>query len=187
MFQDGNRLMEDGQFVDALEMYAAAYARYPNPKILLNMGTAYPQLGRFSRGREAEEEAVRRLEQVHLEGFADRYPSELGDGMRKRAAIARTLTMQPEVVLFDEPTTGLDPVMVNAIHRLILDLHRRVGFTAILVSHEIPEIFGIADRVAMLHEGAVVEVGTPEAVQASANPVVRQFITGDPEGPIQPD
>jgi phospholipid/cholesterol/gamma-HCH transport system ATP-binding protein len=116
-----------------------------------------------------------------------KYPAEVSGGMRKRVALARALTMEPEIVLFDEPTTGLDPIMVNAIHRLILDLHRRVGFTAILVSHEIPEIFGIADRVAMLHRGAVVEAGTPEAIQASANPVVRQFITGDPEGPIQPD
>jgi phospholipid/cholesterol/gamma-HCH transport system ATP-binding protein len=77
--------------------------------------------------------------------------------------------------------------MVNAIHRLILDLHRRVGYTAIMVSHEIPEIFGIADRVAMLHKGVVVEEGPPEVIQSSTNPVVRQFISGDPEGPIQPD
>jgi phospholipid/cholesterol/gamma-HCH transport system ATP-binding protein len=138
------------------------------------------------------EEAIRErtltlLKQVGLTEMGHKYPAEVSGGMKKRVALARALTMEPEIVLFDEPTTGLDPIMVNAIHRLILDLHRRVGFTAILVSHEIPEIFGVADRVAMLHEGVVVEAGTPEAIQASTSPVVRQFITGDPEGPIQPD
>lgn len=133
------------------------------------------------------EKALTQLKQVGLADMGHKYPAEVSGGMRKRVALARALTMEPEVVLFDEPTTGLDPIMVNAIHRLILDLHRRIGFTAILVSHEIPEIFGIADRVAMLHEGVMIEEGTPEAIQSSANPVVRQFISGDPEGPIQPD
>ncbi|MFQ5881672.1 MAG: ABC transporter ATP-binding protein [Candidatus Methylomirabilales bacterium] len=138
------------------------------------------------------EEAIRDktlglLKQVGLADMGHKYPAEVSGGMKKRVALARALTMEPEIILFDEPTTGLDPIMVNAIHRLILDLHQRVGFTAILVSHEIPEIFGIANRVAMLHEGVVVEAGTPEAIQCSANPVVRQFINGDPEGPIQPD
>ncbi|MFQ5959851.1 MAG: ABC transporter ATP-binding protein [Candidatus Methylomirabilales bacterium] len=137
------------------------------------------------------EEAVREksltlLKQVGLADMGHKYPAEVSGGMRKRVALARALTMEPQIVLFDEPTTGLDPIMVNAIHHLILDLHRHIGFTAILVSHEIPEIFGIADRVAMLHEGVVVDAGTPEAIQFSTNPVVRQFITGDPEGPIHP-
>ncbi|MFQ5846322.1 MAG: ABC transporter ATP-binding protein [Candidatus Methylomirabilales bacterium] len=133
------------------------------------------------------EKTLTLLKQVGLADMGPKYPAEVSGGMKKRVALARALTMEPEIVLFDEPTTGLDPIMVNAIHRLILDLHRRIGFTAILVSHEIPEIFGIADQVAMLHHGVVVEVGPPEAIQSSATPVVRQFITGDPEGPIQPD
>jgi phospholipid/cholesterol/gamma-HCH transport system ATP-binding protein len=101
--------------------------------------------------------------------------------MRKRVAIARALVTEPEIVFFDEPTTGLDPVLVNTIHHLILDLHRRYRFTAVMVSHEIPEIFEIADTVAVLHDGRIVEVGTPAAIQASANRVVRQFIQGVPE------
>lgn len=138
------------------------------------------------------EEAIREkvltlLKQVGLVDMGHKYPAEVSGGMKKRVALARALTMDPEFVLFDEPTTGLDPIMVNAIHRLILDMHRRVGFTAILVSHEIPEIFGIADRVAMLHQGVVVEAGTPEEIQSSRSPLVRQFISGDPEGPIRPD
>ncbi|MBI1962253.1 MAG: ABC transporter ATP-binding protein [Candidatus Rokubacteria bacterium] len=120
------------------------------------------------------------LAQVGLEGVGGKNPAEISGGMRKRVAIARALVTEPEIVFFDEPTTGLDPILVNTIHRLIQGLHRKLGFTAVMVSHEIPEIFEIADTVAMLHEGRIVEVGTPAAIQASANPVVRQFIRGEP-------
>src|SRR3989475_5708355 len=122
------------------------------------------------------------LAQVGLEGVGAKFPAEISGGMRKRVAIARALVTEPEIVFFDEPTTGLDPVLVNTIHRLILDLHRRFRFTAVMVSHEIPEIFEIADRVAMLHEGRIVEVGPPAQLQASQNRVVQKFIRGEPEG-----
>ena len=121
------------------------------------------------------------LDQVGLAGVGGKYPEEVSGGMRKRVAIARALATEPEIVFFDEPTTGLDPVLVNTIHHLILDLHRRLRFTALMVSHEIPEIFEIADRVGMLHEGRILEVGPPAAIQASANPIVRQFIRGEPD------
>jgi phospholipid/cholesterol/gamma-HCH transport system ATP-binding protein len=122
------------------------------------------------------------LGRVGLAGMAHKYPAEVSGGMRKRIAIARALVTEPEIVFFDEPTTGLDPVLVNAIHRLIQELHRRHGFTAVMVSHEIPEIFEIADLVAMLHEGRIEEVGPPAMIQASSNPVVRQFIRGEGDG-----
>jgi phospholipid/cholesterol/gamma-HCH transport system ATP-binding protein len=128
------------------------------------------------RGRVDE-----KLQQVGLTGMGHKDPAEISGGMRKRVAIARALVTEPEIVFFDEPTTGLDPILVNTIHHLILELHRKFRFTAIMVSHEIPEIFEIADRVAMLHEGAIVEVGSPDAVRASTNPVVQQFIRGDIE------
>jgi phospholipid/cholesterol/gamma-HCH transport system ATP-binding protein len=128
------------------------------------------------RGRVDE-----KLQQVGLAGMGHKDPAEISGGMRKRVAIARALVTEPEIVFFDEPTTGLDPILVNTIHHLILELHRKFRFTAIMVSHEIPEIFEIADRVAMLHEGAIVEVGPPDAVRASTNPVVQQFIRGDIE------
>jgi phospholipid/cholesterol/gamma-HCH transport system ATP-binding protein len=121
------------------------------------------------------------LAQVGLEGMGAKFPAEISGGMRKRVAIARALVTEPEIVFFDEPTTGLDPVLVNTIHHLILDLHRRFRFTAVVVSHEIPEIFEIADTVAMLHEGRIAEVGPPTAIQASLNRVVRQFIRGEPD------
>jgi len=121
------------------------------------------------------------LASVGLAGVGRKYPAEISGGMRKRVAIARALITDPEIVFFDEPTTGLDPVLVNTIHRLVLDLHREQRFTAVMVSHEIPEIFDIADRVAMLHEGRIVETGPPDVVRASENPVVRHFIRGEPE------
>ena len=120
------------------------------------------------RGRVEE-----KLEQVGLTGMGHKNPAEISGGMRKRVAIARSLVTEPEIVFFDEPTTGLDPILVNTIHHLIVELHRKFRFTAVMVSHEIPEIFEIADRVAMLHEGVIVEVGSPEAVRASANPIVQ--------------
>lgn len=121
------------------------------------------------------------LAQVGLEGIGHKYPAEVSGGMRKRVAIARALVIEPEIVFFDEPTTGLDPILVNTIHGLIVTLHRRYHFTAVMVSHEIPEIFAIADTVAMLHDGRIVEAGPPAVIQASTNPVVRSFIRGEPD------
>ena len=135
--------------------------------------------------RTPADELAKRVEaalaQVGLEGVGPKYPAEISGGMRKRVAIARALVTEPEIVFFDEPTTGLDPVLVNTIHHLILDLHRRFRFTAVVVSHEIPEIFEIADTVAMLHEGSIIEVGPPTAIQSSTNPVVQRFIKGEAE------
>jgi phospholipid/cholesterol/gamma-HCH transport system ATP-binding protein len=143
---------------------------------------AFPLREKTRLGRA---EIARRVEvalgQVGLAGAGGKYPDEVSGGMRKRVAIARALVTDPEVIFFDEPTTGLDPILVNSIHRLVLDLHRRLGFTAVMVSHEIPEIFEIADLVAMLHEGRIVAVGPPVAIQQSTNPVVRQFIRGEPD------
>jgi len=135
---------------------------------------------RLSRAQIAERVAAA-LQRVGLADVGDKYPAEVSGGMRKRVAIARALVTEPAIVFFDEPTTGLDPILVNTIHRLIRELHRRLRFTAVMVSHEIPEIFEIADSVAMLHEGRIVEVGPPEAIQASPNPIIQQFIRGEPE------
>ncbi|HEY7138490.1 MAG TPA: ABC transporter ATP-binding protein [Methylomirabilota bacterium] len=121
------------------------------------------------------------LVQVGLGEMGHKYPAEISGGMRKRVAIARALVTEPQVVFLDEPTTGLDPILVNSIHHLVVGLHRKFGFTAVMVSHEIPEIFRIADRVAMLHEGRIHAVGTPEEIQSSTDPAVRQFIHGEVE------
>ena len=123
-----------------------------------------------------------KLLQVGLVDMGHKNPAEISGGMRKRVAIARALVTEPEIVFFDEPTTGLDPILVNTIHHLIQDLHRKFRFTAVMVSHEIPEIFEIADSVAMLHDGVIIETGDARSIQASTNPLVQQFIRGEPEG-----
>ncbi len=136
-------------------------------------------------GKALEAEARRRLEQVYMIEYADRYPAELSDGMRKRAAIARTLATGPEVVLFDEPTTGLDPVSARRVDRLIRELASSLGMTAIVVSHDPPSIFGTADRVAFLYQGVVHALATPDGLRASEDPVVQQFIHGRSSGPME--
>jgi phospholipid/cholesterol/gamma-HCH transport system ATP-binding protein len=135
--------------------------------------------------RAALVEAQRRLAQVHLEPYARALPAELGDGMRKRAAIARALTLDPEAVLFDEPTTGLDPVSARRIDRLIRELSDSLGVTSIVVSHDLTSIFGIADRVAMIYRGVVHVVGTPSELRATEDPIVRQFLSGLSDGPME--
>ena len=137
-------------------------------------------------GEEAAEvEAMKRLEQVHMAPFARRFPSELGDGARKRAAIARALTLDPECVLFDEPTTGLDPVSARRVDALIRQLSDELGVTAIVVSHDLTSIFSIADRIAMIYQGRVHAVGTRDEIRHSTDPIVQQFISGRPDGPME--
>jgi len=126
------------------------------------------------------------LKDVGLEGVEGKFPDELSGGMRKRVALARALVLHPDIVLFDEPTTGLDPILVRSIHQLIADTQGRFNYTAVIVSHEIPQIFDIATRVAMLHNGVILEVDTAARFQCSSNPAIQQFIAGRLEGPLTP-
>ena len=135
--------------------------------------------------RDALAEARRRLEVVHMQDFGDRYPSALGDGMRKRVAIARALTLDPTYVLFDEPTTSLDPVSARRVDKLIRELSDKLGVTSIVVSHDLASIFTIADRIVMLYKGKVKLLGTPAEFRASEDGVVQQFINGRATGPME--
>jgi phospholipid/cholesterol/gamma-HCH transport system ATP-binding protein len=136
------------------------------------------------REREAEKQAMVYLGRVHMEAFANRYPAELGDGTRKRAAIARTLTLEPEVVLFDEPTTGLDPISARRIDNLIREL-TAAGVTSLVVSHDLTSIFSVADRIAFIYQGVVHTCGTRDELRSSDDPIVRQFIDGTSHGPME--
>src|SRR6266403_1794519 len=193
MQPDAGRILVDGVDISrmrgrALDEIRRTYGVVFQGGALFDSMTCYDNVAFPLREklRTPPEELTKRVEaalgQVGLEGVGAKYPAEISGGMRKRVAIARALVTEPEIVFFDEPTTGLDPILVNTIHRLIQDLHRKFRFTAVMVSHEIPEIFEIADRVAMLHEGLIVEAGPPDVIQASTNPVIRQFIRGEPEG-----
>jgi phospholipid/cholesterol/gamma-HCH transport system ATP-binding protein len=137
------------------------------------------------RVKDALEEAHRRLDQVHMREFADTYPAQLGSGMQKRVAIARALTLDPQYVLFDEPTTALDPVSARRVDRLIRELCDRIGVTSVVVSHDLVSIFSIADRIAMLYKGGIRLLGRPADFQSTEDPVVRQFVSGEAEGPME--
>ena len=133
---------------------------------------------------EIRRRVVSALEDVGLKNVENKFPDELSGGMKKRVGLARAVVLNPKIILFDEPTTGLDPVIKRAIHHLIRKTHTKFGFTAVVVSHEIPEIFDIAQNVAMLYQGEILQHGTPDEIQASTHPVVRQFISGSLDGPI---
>ena len=126
-----------------------------------------------------------KLSSVGLKGVEDMMPSDLSGGMKKRVGLARAIVMDPEIVLFDEPTTGLDPVMSDAIGELILDTQRQLKTTYCVITHDITLTYKIADNIAMLHEGRIIEQGSPEEMKANPNPVLRQFLEGRAEGPIK--
>jgi phospholipid/cholesterol/gamma-HCH transport system ATP-binding protein len=137
------------------------------------------------RPREALALAKERLAQVHMQEFGDRYPAELGDGMKKRVAIARALTLEPRYVLFDEPTTSLDLVSARRVDNLIRELSEKLGVTSVVVSHDLTSIFSIATRIAMLYKGAVRLLGTPADFRNTSDELIQQFIHGRAQGPME--
>jgi phospholipid/cholesterol/gamma-HCH transport system ATP-binding protein len=127
-----------------------------------------------------------KLSLVGLSGTEGSRPSSLSGGMKKRAALARSLAMNPKIMLYDEPTTGLDPITADVINRLIRQLQDRLGITSIAVTHDMRSAYHIADRIAMLHEGRIHAIGTPDEIQNTKDPILRQFIEGSSEGPLLP-
>jgi phospholipid/cholesterol/gamma-HCH transport system ATP-binding protein len=127
-----------------------------------------------------------KLELVGLTGVQDQYPAEMSGGMKKRIGLARAVAMNPKVVLYDEPTTGLDPIMADVINELIRTLQRELRITSVVVTHDIKSAYHVGDRIAMLHEGRIIFSGTPDDVRGTDNPVLRQFVEGRAQGPIKP-
>jgi len=148
-----------------------------------NLALPLLELTRKSRG-EMDRIVEEKLALVGMEGTGALMPEELSGGMRKRAAIARALVMEPELLLFDEPTTGLDPVLSAVIDELIIDLTERTHTTSVIVTHELRSAFRVATRMAMLFQGNIIEEERPERFRASRNPVVEQFLQGRTRGPI---
>lgn len=133
--------------------------------------------------KEISDRVLYELNQVGLTDSENKYPAEISGGMIKRAALARALVREPEIMFFDEPTTGLDPITANAILSLISSCHQRLKFTGIIVTHEIPKIFDIVAKVAMLHDGRILIAGSPQEILSSDNPLVQQFVNDSIEGP----
>ena len=133
---------------------------------------------------EIEKKAIEKLRLVELDEDADKMPSDISGGMKKRAGLARAIVLDPEILLYDEPTSGLDPVLASRINRLIIDVKEKLGVTSVVVTHDMDSAYKIADRIAMLYEGRIVQVGTPDDIRNSNDPVVRQFVEGRIEGPM---
>ena len=152
-------------------------ALFDSLNILENVAFPLKEKTRLSE-ELVQSRAMKELDNVGLSGSEYKYPSQLSGGMVKRAALARALVMEPEIMLFDEPTTGLDPVTGHSILTLIDSCHKRLSFTGIIVTHEIPNVFSIVDRVAMLHEGKVLGEGTPPEFMSLENPTIREFVGG---------
>ena len=135
--------------------------------------------------KEITEIVADRLRAVGLTGIEQKLPSELSGGMRKRVGLARAIALHPQIVLFDEPTTGLDPVMTEAINQLIVETQNKLQFTCVVISHDLGSIFKISDKIAMLYEGEIIAYGGPDEIKSSPNPVIVQFLSGSTVGPIK--
>lgn len=134
---------------------------------------------------EIREIVADRLRAVGLTGIEQKLPAELSGGMRKRVGLARAIALHPRIVLFDEPTTGLDPVMTEAINQLIMETQNKLHLTCVVISHDLGSIFKISDKIAMLYEGEIIAYGAPDEIKSSPNPVIVQFLAGSTVGPIK--
>ncbi len=135
--------------------------------------------------KEIRARVAEKLQVVGLTGIEDMFPSELSGGMRKRVGLARAIALDPEIMIFDEPTTGLDPVMSDAIDNLVIETQERLNLTNIVISHDIPGTFKIAHKIAMLYDCRLIEICSPEEFKNSPNPIVQQFLARKAEGPIK--
>ncbi len=170
--QDFGMLFQDAALLDSLNVF-------DNVALPLRLHTKKPK-------EEIREIVIRNLRLVGLSEDASlKTPSELSGGMRKRVGLARAIALRPRVILYDEPTSGLDPIMTDVINALMMDVQAETGATQIAISHDLAAAFKVAHKIAMLHEGKIIEEGTPEEVQKSQDPVVRQFLEGRRHGPVQ--
>lgn len=196
LLPDRGRIMVDGVNITHLGQHALNKVRekfgflFQGAALLDSMtlfdNVAFPLRERTRMTKDAIAAKVHeRLEEVGLRDMGYKYPAEVSGGMKKRAGLARALVTDPEIVLFDEPTTGLDPLLGKSIHELIANMHAHFGFTGVIVSHDIPEVFTISHRVAMLANGIIEDSGPTEEFLQSSSPVVQQFLRGETSGPIE--
>ncbi len=193
---DRGEIWFDGQRVDQLEepefygvrrrcaMVFQHSTLFDSMSVLDNVALPLSKHRKLSQ-QAAQDLAMGFLDRVHMRDFASAFPAALSDGMRKRVAIARALTVEPECLLFDEPTTGLDPVSARRVDALIRELKETLSVTCVVVSHDLTSIFSIADRIAFLYQGRVHALGTPDELRGSSDAVVQQFVQGLAEGPME--
>ncbi len=192
---DSGRILLDGQdltamktqeFREVLKRFGMLFqggALFDSMTVADNVGFTLAEHTGLSQ-KDIREVAIRKLNQVGLRDVEDMMPSELSGGMKKRVGLARAIAMDPEIVIFDEPTTGLDPVTSDAIANLILETQRQLKTTYIVITHDIKLTYKIADMIAMLHKGIIIEHGPVEYMRKSEDPILSQFLEGRAEGPL---
>lgn len=195
LFPDRGRVVVDGQVLNDLDDYSLNELRkkfgmlfqmaalFDSLSVWENVGFSLKQHTKMSN-REIRTVATEKLALVGLKDIEDKMPVELSGGMKKRVGLARAICMNADIILFDEPTTGLDPIAADAINDLIVDLRKKLGVTSVSITHDMHSAYKISDRIAMLYKGEILEIGTPEQIKNTENPIVRQFITGSAIGPI---
>ena len=151
-----------------------------------NVALPLRELGGYDE-RQIQTIVREKLDMVDLRGASDLTPDQISGGMQKRAALARAIARDPEIILYDEPTAGLDPVIANITVELITDIQKRLGVTSVVVTHDMPSAYEMADRIAMLHAGKIIQIGSPADIKNTTDPAVKQFIEGHTSGPLNDD
>lgn len=182
---DLSKLDESGLYTirKKFGMLFQAAALFDSLSVWENVGFALLRAGHPDR--EVLELAIEKLKLVGLVGVEHLMPAELSGGMKKRVGLARAIAHNPEILLYDEPTTGLDPIMADAINEMIISMREKLKVTSVTITHDMHSAYKISDTIAMLYEGKIIETGTPDEIRATTNPIVRQFITGSALGPIR--
>lgn len=159
-------------------------ALFDSMKVWENVGFGLRQQTRLGE-EEIRRIATEKLRLLGLKDVEDLMPAELSGGMKKRVSLARAIALEPEMLLYDEPTAGIDPVVADAINELIIQMREKLNVTSIAITHDMKSAYKIGDRISMLYQGKIIGVGTPDDIKNSPNPIVQQFIQGKSEGPIQ--
>lgn len=190
MKPDGGKVTIDGREVAALNekelfelrkkfgMLFQGAALFDSMTVEENVAFALEQHTTMSK-EEKKKIVKERLQMVGMSGFENRKPADLSGGMKKRIGLARAIAVRPEIMLYDEPTTGLDPIMGDVINNLIVKLNKELKVTSITITHDMNSAYKIADRIAMIYKGKIIEIGTPEEIRNSEIALVKQFVTGD--------
>lgn len=182
---DISQLDEDGlnETRKKFGMLFQSAALFDSMSVWENVGFGLKRHTRMSEPA-IKEIVVGKLKTVGLVGVEDKMPSDLSGGMRKRVGLARAIAMEPEIILYDEPTTGLDPIMADVINELIIKMREKLNVTSVAITHDMKSAYKIADTIAMLYNGVIIDRGSPDEIRNTSNPVVRQFIEGRADGPI---
>jgi len=174
---------EQDQFRLKLGMLFQGAALFDSLTVRENVGFSLLEHTKLSE-ETISQKVLEKLRMVGLEGVENLMPASLSGGMKKRVGLARAICNEPEIILYDEPTTGLDPINADVINELILSMQKQLEVISIVVTHDMTSAYKVADRIAMLYEGRIIGIGTPDEIKNSPDPIIQQFITGSARGPI---